>query len=349
MVRRSWLSHIVERRTLYVLAVLLALSAVQVQAQSTPQQSALQPAGPVAQMQHDLFMLTVYIAIGIFALVVGLLLVAIVRFRRRPGRPEPKQIEGNNTLEVVWTIVPVVLVALIAVPTVRGLFYMETPPEGESITVNVVAHQWWWEFEYPDYGIVTANELRIPTDTIININLTSSDVIHSFWVPNLAGKLDTNPGRTNTMWLQADKPGVYYGQCAEFCGVAHANMRFRVIAEAPEEFDAWLERWEEAEAQPVAHAEMSELAARGAEVFMERACFACHSIAGTDAKGVVGPNLTLFGTRTSVGAGMLDNTPENLAEWIRNPQAVKPGNQMPVLGVPEEDIQAVVAYLHSLK
>lgn len=349
MVRRSRLSHYVKRRTLLLLALVLALAATHVHAQSTPQQSALQPAGPVAQMQLDLFMLTVYIAIGIFALVVGLLLFAIIRFRRRPGQPEPRQVEGNNTLEIVWTIVPVILVAIIAVPTVRGLFFMDTPPEGESITINVTAHQWWWEFEYPEYGIVTANEMVIPTGKVINLNLTSSDVVHSFWVPNLAGKMDTNPGRWNNMWLQADVPGVYYGQCAEFCGVAHANMRFRVIAETPEAFDEWLARWEEVMVEPVAHAEMSELAARGAQAFMDRACFACHAIAGTDAKGVVGPNLTLFGTRTSLGAGMMDNTPENLAAWIRDPQAVKPGNQMPRLNVPEDDIQAIVAYLHSLR
>ncbi len=347
--RRSRLSRCVQRGTLLVFVLLLALAGAQVYAQSTPQQSALQPAGPVARMQLDLFMLTVYIAIGIFTLVVGLLLIAIVRFRSRPGRPEPKQVTGNNTLEVVWTIVPVILVAIIAVPTVRGLFFVDTPPEGESITVNVTAHQWWWEFEYPDYGIVTANEMRIPTGKVVKLNLTSSDVIHSFWVPNLAGKMDTNPGRWNSMWLQADTPGVYYGQCAEFCGVAHANMRFRVIAETPEEFDAWVARWEEAVVEPVVHAETPDLVARGAEAFMDRACFACHAIAGTDAKGVVGPNLTLFGTRTSLAAGMLDNTPENLAAWIRDPQAIKPGNQMPRLNVPEEDIQAIVAYLHSLR
>lgn len=346
MVRRS---QIFQCRALYVLAVLLVLLGTQAQAQTTPKQSALDPAGPVARMQLDLFMLTVYIGIGIFLLVVGLLLIAIIRFRSRPGQPIPKQIHGNNTLEIVWTIVPVILVVAIAVPTVQGLFYVDTPPEGEHITINVTAHQWWWEFEYPDYGIVTANEMHIPTGVPVVLKLTSTDVIHSFWVPNLAGKIDTNPGRTNTAWLQADVPGLYYGQCAEFCGVAHANMRFRVIASEPEEFEAWLGKWEEAAVQPVAHAETSDLVARGAQAFMDRACFACHSIAGTDARGTVGPNLTLFGTRTSVGAGLLENTPENLAAWIRNPQAVKPGNQMPVLGVPEEDIQAIVAYLHSLK
>lgn len=347
--RGSWVRQIVDRRTLFILVTLLALMAVQVQAQS-PQQSALQPAGPVAQMQHDLFMLTVYISIGIFVLVVGLLLVAVVRFRRRPGQAHPKQTQGSHTLEIVWTIVPVILVVMIAVPTVRGLFYMDTAPEGDSITVNVTAHQWWWEFEYPEYGIVTANEMWIPTGKVININLTSNDVIHSFWVPNLAGKLDTNPGETNKMWLQADVPGVYLGQCAEFCGVAHANMRFRVLAEEPDAFDAWVEQWEQTTVEVAAvSTHMPELAARGAEAFMERSCFACHSIAGTDAKGTVGPNLTLFGTRQTVGAGILENTPENLAAWIRDPQAVKPGNKMPRLGVPEEDIQAIVAYLHSLK
>lgn len=349
MLRRSRLIQILERRTLTFLVALLAFCTVPGQAQIA-QQSALQPAGPVAQMQHDLFMWTLYVAIGIFVAVVGILLFVVFRFRNRPGGPEPKQTQGSHTLEIMWTIVPIILVITIAVPTVQGLFYMNEPPEGDAVNVHVVGHQWWWEFQYPDYGIVTANELRIPTGKTINLTMESNDVIHSFWVPNLAGKLDTNPGKINTMWLQADIPGVYHGQCAEFCGIAHANMRFRVIAEEEEDFEAWLNRWDESVAAvAVADRVVSDAVARGEKAFNDRACFACHAIDGTDAVGAIGPNLTMFGARSTVGAGMLDNTPENLAAWIRNPQEVKPGNQMPVLGVPEEEIEAIVAYLHSLR
>lgn len=338
------------RMPLGALTIVLALLAAAPALAQTGQQSALQPAGPIARMQYDLFMWTLYIGIGIFAVVMGLLLYVIFRFRGRPDQPEPRQIHGNQTLEVLWTIVPVLITISIAVPTVRGLFYVERIPEGETLTVNVTAHQWWWEFEYPEYGIVTANELRIPVGKVVQLNLSSVDVIHSFWVPNLAGKMDTNPGRVNRMWLQADVPGVYLGQCAEFCGVAHANMRFRVVAQEPEEFAAWVERWQNsATAAAVLAAEGPDLVARGARAFRERACFACHAIAGTDAQGTVGPNLTLFGARGTIGAGLLENTEENLAAWIRDPQSIKPGNRMPVLNVPEEDIQAIVAYLHSLK
>lgn len=356
MLKRSALRQAVksQSRLLFMLLVLLLAGTVFGQAQ-TAQQSALRPAGPIAQMQHDLFMWTVYVAIGIFVVVVGILLYAIIRFRGRPGHPEPRQIHGNHTLEIVWTVVPIILVITIAVPTVRGLFYMEELPEGDHVRIHVVGHQWWWEFEYPDFGIVTANELRIPTGKPVVLTLTSNDVIHSFWVPNLAGKLDTNPGKTNRMWLQADEPGVYHGQCAEFCGIAHANMRFRVVAEEPEAFEAWVERWSEAVAEvAVADDRLADVVTAGARAFRDNGCFACHAIEGhgfdgTLFNGRVGPNLSLFGTRSSVAAGMLENTAENLAAWIRNPQAVKPGNKMPVLNVPDEDIEAIVAYLHSLR
>lgn len=336
--------------TTILLALLLMWPAVSGFAQ-TARQSALDPAGPIAQMQHDLFMWTVYVAIFIFIGVVGVMLYTIFRYRRKPGETMPKQIEGNATLEVVWTILPVIIVITIAVPTVQGLFYMSEPPTEDVLDVHVVGHQWWWEFQYPDYDIVTANELHIPTGKVVNLTLESSDVIHSFWVPNLAGKIDTNPGEINTLWLQADEAGVFHGQCAEFCGIAHANMRFRVIAQEPDEFEAWLAGWDE-EALVVAAdvtEDTPELVARGAKYFEERQCFACHAIEGTQFVGEVGPNLSRFGQRSTLAAGILPNTPENLSAWIQNPQDIKPGNQMPSLGVPDDEAEAIVAYLHSLQ
>lgn len=350
MLRPSWLVQSKVGRLVLPLIGLLALSLLA--APGTFAQSALEPAGPVAQMQHDLFMLVFWLALGIFVVVVGVLLYVVVKYRRKPGQGIPKQTQGNHQLEIAWTIVPILITVAIAVPTVRGAFWMAEVPEGDSVRVHVTAHQWWWEFEYPEYGIVTANQLHIPTDKVIHLTMESADVIHSFWVPNLAGKLDTNPGKVNEMWFQADEPGIYYGQCAEFCGIAHANMRFRVVASEPDTFDTWVEGWSQehaAEVPTAAEVGQVDRVARGKEVFTQRACIACHAIAGTNAQGRVGPDLTYFGDRTMLGAGLVPNTPENLAAWIRDPQAIKPGNFMPALGLSDEELDAVVAYLHSLK
>lgn len=315
-------------------------------ASSTYPQSALHPAGPVAKMQLGLFITSVWVAVFIFVVVASALTFAMIRFRSRPGDPEPKQIEGNAKLEVIWTIIPVILLLFIAIPTVTISFGLADTPE-DGVHVHVVGYQWWWGFEYPEEGFVTANEMRVPVGVPVKLTMESADVIHSFWVPRLAGKVDVVPGRVNTMWFQADEPGLYYGQCAEYCGTSHANMRMRIQVVSQEEYDAWVQERQLA-AVPAAVSTDS-LVARGQEIFMTSACAACHNIDGTEAAGRVGPDLSDMGSRTSVAAGMLENTPENMAAWLRNPQQVKPGALMPNLNLSEDEISALVAYLNVLK
>jgi cytochrome c oxidase subunit 2 len=202
--------------------------------------------------------------------------------------------------------------------------------------------QWWWEFRYPDLGVVTANELHLPAGRPVVLHLEGPDVIHSFWVPQLGGKRDVTPGRLNRITLTPDAPGEYWGQCAEFCGASHANMGMRVFVRTAADFDAWVAR------QKAPPAEPGELAAAGKTVFASSACVGCHTIQGVSA-GVLGPDLTHFGSRTMLAAGMWPNTPENVAEWVKDPQRLKPGVKMPALGLTDEQAKALAAYLTSLK
>ncbi|MCX6023696.1 MAG: cytochrome c oxidase subunit II, partial [Chloroflexi bacterium] len=224
---------------------------------------------------------------------------------------------------------------------------------GEKVHIRVVGHQWWWEFEYPELGVVTANEFHIPTGKTVIFDITSYDVIHSFWVPRLGGKRDAIPGHTNKIWYASDKPGLYYGQCTEYCGDSHANMRLRAIVQTPEEFDAWVKL------QKTPPSPSSSDAAVGQGVFRSK-CISCHAIEGVsqiqrvsspDPKKIYGPDLTHVGGRTSIGSGMFENTPKHIADWIRDPQGMKPGNKMvvPAPALTENEIQALAAYLTSLK
>ena len=343
MDRRRKASH----RILSGLTVLAPVLATGRAAAALPQ-SIFAPAGPVARMQLDLFNVSLYVVLFIFVVVGSALLYAIIRFRGKPGDAIPPQTHGNTRLEILWTAIPIVLLLFIAAPTVRLSFQLAAAPSEDPIAVRVVGYQWWWAVEYPEYGFSTANELRIPVGRPVVVTLESNDVIHSFWVPRLAGKVDVVPNRANTMWFQADEPGIYYGQCAEYCGTSHANMRLRVQALPQEEFDAWVASRIDARSASVAVAS-SELAARGHELFMTRACAACHTVDGTDAAGKVGPDLSDFGSRVSVAAGMLDNTPANVAAWLKDPQAVKPGARMPNLGLSDSEAEALVAFLRALK
>ncbi|MFQ5795481.1 MAG: cytochrome c oxidase subunit II [Candidatus Bipolaricaulia bacterium] len=329
---------------LVLLAALLGGSAVAF-AQDGHPQSTFDAAGPVAERQRDLLWFIIWVAVGILVVVEGALIYAIIRYRRRPrqaGEPEP--VHGHSGLEISWTIAPVLIVAAIGVFTVRTIFDLSSPPVPDALQIKVTAYQWWWEFQYPDAEVVTANELHIPVGQVVNLNIESQDVIHSFWVPKLAGKMDAIPNQLNQLWLRADQSGIYWGQCAEFCGIAHAFMRFRVIAQPEDEFQAWLQ----VQQQPAVTL-VDDLARKGAEIFARSACIGCHTVAGTLAQGKIGPDLTHFGDRTTLGAGILDNNPENLADWLRDPQAVKPGNRMPNLNLSEDEISALAAYLQSLK
>lgn len=302
----------------------------------------LAPASPQALEIADLFWELMVVAAIIFVVVEGLLIFAIIRFRARPGAGLPKQTHGNPRLEIIWTVIPVIIVSIIFAYTIQDMRDVTAEHTG-ALQVRVTGHRWWWEMQYPDQGITTANELHVPVGRPVDIELVSADVIHSFWVPELAGKTDVIPGHTNWVKFTAAEPGTYRGQCAEFCGMQHANMRFLVIAQSAEDFAAWTESARQPEAKPEGED------TPGAELFLERACVGCHTIDGTPAQGKVGPNLTHFGSRQGIAALTIDNTPENLASWLRDPQAIKPGSDMPNLHLQPGDIDALVKYLESLK
>ncbi len=308
-------------------------------------QTTLVTNGPNARLINDLFGPIFWMATGVFVVVEGLLVYAVIRYRRRAGDDRiPAQTHGNTPLEIGWTIAPTILVIVIVAMTFNTQRELDAAGETPTMTIEVIGHQWWWEFRYPDEGIVTANELHIPVGEVVALDVSSVDVIHSFWVPKLAGKVDAVPGHVNEMWLRADQAGIYFGQCAELCGIQHALMRFRVIAQSPADYAAWVAQQKTVPGEPE-----TELEQRGAEVFATGACIGCHVIEGTPGTGVTGPNLTHFGSRTTLGAGILKNTPGNLYKWLVDTQSVKQGNLMPNVEMTDEDARALVAYLHSLK
>lgn len=304
----------------------------------------LSPAGPVARQIDDLWRLVFWAAVAVFVVVEGLIVVALVKFRHRPGDTgEPKQTHGNTRLEIAWTIAPALLLAVLAVPTMSTIWAMAREPE-DPLRVTVTAHQWWWEYEYADEGLVTANELHIPAGRPVRLALESGDIIHSFWVPRLAGKQDLVPGRTNDLTIEADEPGRYAGTCAEYCGLSHANMRFMVVAHAPEDFERWMSDQLRPAVEPT-----DELALEGKRLFESQACVGCHTIRGTPAEAKEGPDLTHFASRDAFAGHIFDRSDENLREWLRDPPGVKPGSLMPALGLSDEQITALIAYLQGLR
>jgi len=307
-------------------------------------QSALDPASDFAWKLQDLFEGIFFWAVVVFVLVEGALVVAILRFRERPGGPEPKATHGNTLLEISWTLAPAIILVLIAIPTIKTIWDVDRPARGESLVVEAVGHQWWWEFRYPDLGIVTANELHIPVGQQIDVRLTSADVIHSFWFPRLGGKRDVIPGHETQIWFTADSAGLYLGQCAEFCGLSHALMKMQLVAESPADFEAWVEG-------QLADAVVTDSVsfAEGTQAFMRGGCIACHRVRGTVAQGVIGPDLTHVGSRRRIAGGILDNTPENMERWIRDSRGVKPGSLMIVPELDDETVSRIVEYLQGLK
>lgn len=338
------------------LLVTLTLALVLAGCSTGAPQTTLDPKGPYARQIYDLFIGWIFWpAVAVFVAVEGLLLYSVLRFRGREGDPLPVQTHGNTRLEITWTIIPALILGVILWATFSTERTLATPPEDpRGIAVRVIGHQWWWEFEYPDLGVSTANELHIPVGVPVTLQLESADVIHSFWVPFLAGKTDAIPGRINRLWLQADEAGTYSGQCAEFCGIQHALMRFIVVAEATSQFESWLRNERSipnfaATPVPAGQAGDASLVSQGAQLFANGACITCHAIRGTAAQGRVGPELTHFGSRQTIAANTLANNPGNLKRWLRNPQAVKPGALMPNLNLNDQDIEALTAYLLTLK
>lgn len=321
-------------------------------------QNTLDPAGPIARDIDGLWWLVFWIAAVIFVIVQVALIYVVIRYRRRKDEDRPvKQVHGNARLEIIWTIIPAVILAAIAIPTVSTLFELraEPDPSDNPLHIEVVGHQWWWEVTYGDYGFTTANELHIPTDRPVYLTMTSADVIHSFWVPRLAGKRDLVPGRETNLTMQADEPGMYLGQCAEFCGLAHADMRLRVFAAEPAEFEAWALGQAEPAVIPA-----DGPAADGWETF-QLVCASCHAIDGTAAQAQLAPNLTHFASRTTFGGATFANTRDHLRDWLADPSALKPMRPelndleagrilgMPNLGLTEEEIDDLLALLEALE
>ncbi len=324
--------------------------------------STLQPAGEVADMQYSLMLLSTSIMVLVIIVVTILFVYVVVRFRRKAGDENtiPKQVEGSHKLEMIWTIIPILLLIILAVPTVSATFKLAdvTPMEEETrdenaLVINVTANLYWWEFEYPDHGVITAQELIVPTGERVYFNLLASDVKHSFWIPAVGGKMDTNTENVNKFWLEFDQQatenagGLFYGKCAELCGPSHALMDFKVKPLPKEEFDQWISDMQNAEP----FVPTSDLAAQGEQVFNQYNCIACHAI-DTGEDRPTAPNLANFGERSSI-AGRFEFTEENLKKWIKDPEQHKPGNKMTGTydheNMTEEELDALAEYLMNLK
>lgn len=307
----------------------------------------LEPAGPVAERIDNLWWLVFWIAAVIFVLVQGAILFISFAYRDREGRKEPKQIHGNNKLEVLWTAIPALILAGIAVPTVQTVFDLTERPDN-ALQIEVIGHQWWFEYVYPAQGITTANTLVIPAGRPVDLILTSEDVLHNFWVPQLAGKRYLVSGQDTFLTIEADEPGEYLGQCAEFCGLSHALMRARVIAVD----DAGWESWIAGQNQPAVTPPEGSLAAEGQATFLNAGCTRCHVIEGVweeVSRQPPAPDLTHFAGRTMFAGASFERTTQNLRDWLANPPAMKSGSFMPNLGLTDDEITALVAYLETLE
>ncbi len=333
----------------------------------TAPQTTFVPQASNADAIYDLFKPIFWLAVAVFIIVEGLLIWSIIRYRRRPDDGIPLQIHGNTPIEIAWTILPAIIVVGIATLTFRTQGQIVTLP-ADPIRVNVIGHQWWWEFEYPEYGFTTANELHLPAERGVVFHLTSDDVIHSFWIPRLSGKTDVVPGHTNVMSFTTYGPSTtpIRGQCAEFCGGTHAMMALWTIVEPQADFDAWVTQQRQAAAVPPGvpapagaaqgggQAQPGSLEAQGYQLFATKGCVGCHAIGGyPGAVSDVGPNLTHVGSRETIVSGWLENTTVNMDRWLRNPDEVKPGNRMGSvikLGtLNDQEIEALTAYLASLQ
>ena len=356
----------------------------------------------VLSIFHSLFFWSALV----FVLVEAALIWVMWRYRRRDGQPEPRHVHGNTTLEIAWTLIPAVILVFIAVPTVRAIFRTQAKAVPSALQVQVIGHQWWWEFRYPQYGITTASELYLPIGRTVNFELRTNDVLHSFWIPRLGGKRDLISNHTNYLWFTPDSVGenAWNGSCNEYCGSSHANMRFRAFTVTPAQFEQWTIHQKTpaafgavaAAATPVTAVSNSgytgftadKLPAytvptmpipdgitftagltgdptRGQQIYSRSACIGCHVITGNPmSQGVIGPNLTHFGSRLTIGGALYANDEQHLALWIKNARLMKPGSIMPTLGkgqydpilattltsgLSDQEIADIVAYLHALK
>jgi len=304
--------------------------------------SLLDPHGPAADRVALLIWVLFSIAGTVCVLVLLFLLWALFRRHSQENRP----FNENRVIVVAGVIIPAVILFIVFGLALATTSYLSSPATTPRLTVNVVAHQWWWEVQYPGQGFATANELHIPVGQSVLVKLTSADVQHDFWVPQLNDKMDIYPGKTNTTWLQASSAGTYRGECAEFCGPEHALMNFMVVADPPAQFETWLAAQAAPAAQPVNE---SADALKGYQVFIGSSCSYCHAIKGTNAAGNYAPDLTHLASRQTLAAGTLPNTRGNLGGWIANTQGIKPGNRMPAYPLDAQNMQYLLDYLESLK
>jgi cytochrome c oxidase subunit II len=316
--------------------------------QSTP--SIFAPTSTPATNIYHLSFFILEITGAIFVTVAGLLTFVIFRYRAKEGDDdrEPAQIYGSNQVELAWTVIPVLIVVVLFLTTARVIFAIQDAPMPQAaIEVTAVGHQFWWEFLYPKLGVVAANELHVPLSSTSHstptyIKLLSADVDHSFWVPQLAGKIDLIPNHPNDLWIDPQQPGVYLGQCAQFCGAQHANMLLRVYVDTPEQFAAWVANQRKPGVQ-------DSTVAQGRRVFETEACMNCHTVQGTAATGKFGPDLTHLMSRDTLASGEIPNTRENLRQWVKNPDTFKPGCLMPAMQLSDDQLDQLTAYLETLK
>ena len=309
-----------------------------------PAPTFLNPASSIAAHEANLYNIILIMALVVFILVEVCLVWILIRDRKQKGDDTlPKQIFANTKLEITWTIIPVLLTGVLFVLTFRTMNSVAAPaPSATDINVHVIGHQWFWEIEYSDLGIETANELHVPVGATVQITLDSIDVIHSFWIPQLSGKTDVVPGQTNHMWLTADQTGVFLGQCAEFCGIEHALMRIKVFVDSQDDFNAWVSNQQKPAAQPQTAEEQA-----GFED-VSGVCASCHSLNPAEPENKVGPNLTHLFSRSTFAGATYDLTEENLRSWLHDTQPLKPGNKMNLKLAPDE-IEHILAYLKLLK
>jgi cytochrome c oxidase subunit 2 len=307
------------------------------------------PVSTPAQSILQLSQFVLAITAAIFLVVFSLLAYAVVKFRRRSANDErePVQVYGSNQVELAWTVIPILIVVVLFLTTVRvigGIQKAERP--SNAIEVTVIGHQFWWEYRYPSFGVVTANELHIPVSDPAHprptfLALLSADTDHSFWVPRLAGKMDLIPNHPNSMWIDPRETGLFLGQCAQYCGTQHAKMLLRVYVQTEEDFARWIQE----QKRPAQAGDVSE----GRSVFERTACINCHAVGGTAAVGRFGPDLTHLMSRDTIASGAVPNTPDNLRRWIQDPDILKPGSKMPAMGLSDSELTALTAYLESLR
>jgi cytochrome c oxidase subunit 2 len=284
------------------------------------------------------------IAAVIFLIVAGVVITNIIRFRSSKRPNEPHQNFGNPKLEIIWTVVPALLLTVVFIVTVKAMHTIQPPPSNHAPDLIVTANQWWWKAQYPGTGVVVADEIHMPVNEPWLIRVLSSDVVHDFWVPNLGPKVDAVPNHPNYLWLKPTDTGHFGGMCAEYCGAEHAWMRFTVVVQPKTDYELWLQQQERDAAPPTNPA-----AVEGERLFMSKTCRNCHAIRGTLANGDVAPDLTHLASRKIIAGGVLSTSPEDLIRFVGDPQSVKPGCNMPDLGLSPDEVKHVVAYLESLK